>query len=196
MKNYPYTIDNGHGEQVTFTGTTRSPGGERLVGEGVAQPGAGAPMHVHYLQEEAVQVTGGRLGHQILGQELQFAGPGELVVWPAGTVHRWWNADNAVLRTTGWVSPPINFAFYLDTLFASAKQSGNGRPGLFDVAFLMTRYRNEHATLGVPTVVRRVVLPMLYVVGLAIGKYRKYVDAPRPMPAESQGASSVAPAAR
>ena len=40
-------------------------------------------MHVHYLQEEAARVVRGKLGYQVLGGEPQFAGPGELVVWPA-----------------------------------------------------------------------------------------------------------------
>ena len=51
-------------------------------------------MHVHYLQEEAARVVRGKLGYQVLGGEPQFAGPGELVVWPAGTAHKWWNAGN------------------------------------------------------------------------------------------------------
>ena len=50
MKRYPYTIDNGHGEQLTFTGVSHGPDGDRAEAEGVAQPGAGPPMHVHYLQ--------------------------------------------------------------------------------------------------------------------------------------------------
>ena len=56
-KAYPYTIDNGGGERLTFVGVTRGPDGERLPADGVAQPGAGPPMHVHYLQEEAVRVV-------------------------------------------------------------------------------------------------------------------------------------------
>ena len=56
-KTYPYTIDNGSGELLTFTGLTPGPGGERLGADGVAQPGAGPPMHVHYLQEEAARVV-------------------------------------------------------------------------------------------------------------------------------------------
>jgi quercetin dioxygenase-like cupin family protein len=187
-KRYPYRIDNGHGEQLTFTGVTRGPDGDRVEGEGVAMPGAGAPMHVHHLQEEAVRVTSGRLGHQVLGQAPQYAGPGELVVWPAGTAHKWWTEGNEELRTTGWVSPPDNFEFYLATLFASAKHNG-GRPGMFDAAFLMTRYRTEFAMLELPTFVRRVVVPMLYVVGHALGKYRKYADAPTPVRPDSRANS-------
>ena len=48
--------------------STRGPDGERAGADGVAQPGAGPPMHVHYLQEEAARVVSGRLGYQVLGR--------------------------------------------------------------------------------------------------------------------------------
>ena len=40
MKRYPYTIDNGHGEQLTFTGLTHGPDGDRA--DAVVWP-AGTP---------------------------------------------------------------------------------------------------------------------------------------------------------
>ena len=180
---YPHTIDNGNGELLTFTGVTHGPEGERAGADGMAQPGAGPPMHVHYLQEEAARVVRGKLGYQVLGGEPQFAGPGELVVWPAGTAHKWWNAGNDELHMSGWCSPPDNVEFYLSTLFASTKAAGGRRPGLFDAAFLLTRYRTEFAMLELPAVARHVVIPVVYVVGTILGKYRKFKDAPPPIPA-------------
>ena len=149
-RTYPYTIDNGQGELLTFTGVTQGPSGLRVGADGVAQPGAGPPMHVHHLQDEAAQVVRGRMGYQVPGGEPQFAGPGELVVWPAGTAHKWWNAGSDELHMTGWCSPPDNIEFFLGTLFASTKANGGSRPGLFDAAFLVTRYRTEFAMLEVP----------------------------------------------
>lgn len=180
MRQYPYTIDNGSGERLTFTGIKRGPSGDQAWADGVAQPGAGPPMHVHHLQEEAAQVISGRLGHQVLGGPEQFAGPGELVVWPAGTAHRWWNAGDAELRMTGWCSPPGNIEFFLGTLFQSAEENG-GRPSLFDAAFLLTRYRSEYDMLALPVVVRRVVLPLVYRLGRLMGRYGKFRDAPPAM---------------
>jgi hypothetical protein len=136
-------------------------------------------MHVHYLQEEAARVVIGRLGYQLLGEEPKFAGAGELVVWPAGTPHKWWTAGTTELRLHGWCKPPDNIEFFLGALFASAKKNG-GHPALFDAAFLMTRYRSEYAMLELPAFIRRVVLPMLYVVGWVLGKHDKYRDAPEP----------------
>ena len=185
---YPYTIDNGHGERLTFTGVTQGPGGARLGADGIAQPGAGPPLHVHYLQEEAARVVRGRLGYQMPGGPPQFAGPGELVVWPPGTPHKWWNAGSDELQMTGWCSPPDNIEYFLSALFASTKENG-GRPGLFDAAFLVTRYRTEFAMLELPAIVRRIVIPVVYQVGRVLGKYEKFTDAPPPIPAtrRSQG---------
>jgi hypothetical protein len=60
MKTYPYTVENGAGERITFTGIVRdSDGVERIVGEAIAQPTAGPPMHIHYLEEEGFTVTTG-----------------------------------------------------------------------------------------------------------------------------------------
>jgi hypothetical protein len=76
---------------------------------------------------------------------------------------------------------------FLGALFASAKRNGGGRPALLDAAFLLTRYRSEYAMLELPAFVRRLVIPMLFVVGWVLGKHEKYRDAPeairaRPMP--------------
>ncbi len=139
-------------------------------------------MHVHYLQDEAVRVERGRLGYQVLGGPPQFAGPGESVVLPAGTPHKWWNAGDDELHTTGWCRPPGNIEFFLGALFTSTKDHG-GRPGLFDAAFLTTRYRTEFALLEMPAIVTRLVIPLVYVLGTVLGKYRKFSDAPPPMEA-------------
>lgn len=180
LRPYPYTIDNGHGELLTFKGITQGPDGVRVEAEGVAQPGAGPPMHVHYLQDEAVRVVSGKLGYQVLGEEPQVAGPGQLVVWPAGTPHKWWNAGDEELRSTGWCKPPDNIEFFLGTLFASTKENG-GRPGLFDAAFLLTRYRSEFGMVDMPAMVRHAVIPIVYAAGTVLGKYRKFKDAPEPI---------------
>jgi mannose-6-phosphate isomerase-like protein (cupin superfamily) len=179
-KSYPYTIDNGQGESLTFLGIAQGPDGLRIEAEGGAAPGGGPPMHVHHLQAEGVRVLEGKVGYQVLGEEPKFAGPGEEILWPAGTAHKWWNAGTGAARLTGWCSPPDNFEFYIATLFASAKANG-GWPSLFDGAFLMTRYRSEFEMVELPLVVRRVVLPIVYMLGKVLGKYRKFAGAPAPI---------------
>ena len=45
----------------------------------------------------------------------------------------------------------------------------------------MTRYRSEYAMLELPVLVRRVLMSIVFVLGHALGKYRKYSDAPLPV---------------
>lgn len=177
---YPSSIDNGAGEVLTFLGVTHTLEGVRAEAEGVAQPGAGPPMHVHYLQEEAIRVVSGRLGYQVPGGEAKYATAGELAVFAPGVAHRWWNAGDTELHTTGWVSPPGNIEFFLGTLFASAKANG-GRPSVFDAAFLITRYRSEYAMLAIPSFVQRLLFPVVLLIGRLLGKYDSYRNAPEPI---------------
>jgi quercetin dioxygenase-like cupin family protein len=181
MRAYPYSIENGHGETMTFFGLSKD--GDRVEAEARAQPGAGPPMHVHHLQEEAMQVVSGRLGYQVLGEEPKFAGPGDLAIFAPGVAHKWWNAGSDELRATGWAKPPDNIEFFLGAIFASVKATGKGRPSLFDAAFLMTRYRSEFGMLEIPALVQRAVFPLLVIVGRLLDKYRKFTDAPEPISA-------------
>ena len=177
MAFYPYTIENGAGESLTFTGIV----GDRAEASMIAKPRAGPPMHVHHLQEEASRVVSGKLGYQVLGEEPKFAGPGELVVWPPGTPHKWWNAGDVDLHMAGWCRPPGNVEFFLGAIFASMKATGTNRPSIFDAAFLITKYRSEFAMLAIPAPVQRIVFPLAIAIGRLLGKYDKYADAPPPM---------------
>ena len=138
-----------------------------------------APMHVHHLQDEIVRVEAGRVGYQVLGQEAKIAGPGETVAWPAGIAHKWWNAGDTEARFTGWCIPPGNGEYYLTSIFDSMKQHGGKRPGLFDAAFLTTRYETEFAMVDMPKPVQAILMPLLYALGSLMGKHRK--DAPEPV---------------
>lgn len=180
MRDYPYTIDNGGGEWLTFAARVQEPDGERVVGEARVAPGAGPPMHVHYHQEEAFTVVQGRLGYQIAGREPAFAAAGETVVFPAGQAHRFWNAGEAELRCSAYLKPAGNAEFFLGALFASQKANGGRRPALLDVAFLAQRYRTEYCMVEIPVIVQRLAFPLLVAAGRALGRYGKYADAPAP----------------
>ena len=82
-------------------------------------------------------------------------GPGETIILKRGVGHRWWNAAATELRCTGWATPPNNLEYFLTALFDSMKRSGRQRPGFFDAAFLLTRYRSEIHMLDIPAVVQK-----------------------------------------
>lgn len=178
---YPHTIDNGSGERITFLRRVAGVRGDRLEGANVTQPGAGPPMHVHYLQAEVFTVVDGRLGYQRPGEPEQFAGPGDTVAFPAGTGHRFWNAGSGELHTTAFIEPADNAEYLLTELFESAVRNGGEGPGLFDLAFLMSRYRTEFAVLTIPVRLQRALFPPLVVIGRMLGRYARFADAPPPV---------------
>ena len=178
---YPHVIDNGAGEQIVFLRKIPGPRGGRLEVENVVKPGAGPPMHVHHFQEEALTVQQGKIGYQRPGEPAQFAGPGETVTFKAGDAHKFWNAGETDLKCSGYVEPADNIEYFLTALYDSVKRNGGGRPGPFDAAFLMTRYRSEFGMREIPAVVQRLVFPLQVALGRLLGKYRRFHDAPEPV---------------
>jgi quercetin dioxygenase-like cupin family protein len=77
MHRYRRKIESGSGEALVFLGVVHDQGGDRFEVEVRAQPGAGPPMHLHYLQEEAMTVVTGKLGFQINGEQPRYTSPGD-----------------------------------------------------------------------------------------------------------------------
>jgi len=178
---YPHVIENGGGERLAFNRRVPGTTGDRLEGENFFRPGAGPPMHVHHLQEEALTVVSGRIGYHRPGEPARFAGPGGMVVFKAGEAHKFWNAGQEELHCTAYIEPADNIEFFLGELFASTARNGGTRPGLFDLAFLITRYRSEFAMLEIPAAVQRIVFPIVVAIGHLLGKYSRFADAPEPV---------------
>ena len=173
---YPHTIDNGHGERMTFLGLE----GDRLLISSVVDPGAGPPMHVHKLQTEVIRVVRGRVGYEIDGSAPVYAGPGDTLTFDPGVVHRFWNAGDEPLELTGEVFPADNLEYFLTQIYASVATHG-GRPGALDGAFLLTRYRSEFDMTSIPLPVRRFVFPAQAFLGRIFGRYSHFADAPAPV---------------
>ncbi len=141
MSSYPYTIDNGAGEQMTFEARRRDEHGEYLEVRNSVAPGAGPPMHVHHLQEEALTVERGTMAYQVLGEDERRAEAGESVTFAPGVAHRFWNAGDDELVGSGHIRPPRQRRILRTQVFSSTRRGGGKRPGLFDGAYLSHRYR-------------------------------------------------------
>lgn len=177
----PKVLDIGNGEKITFARVVIKDGKEILEGENIVQPHAGPPMHVHYKQDEIITVVSGNMAYQEPGEAPKYAGPGETVVFKAGVPHKFWNPGPGVLHCDGHISPPDNVVFFLSSIYQSMAENGGHRPGMYDAAFLLTRYKNEFGMLEIPVFVQKYVFPIILFVGNLMGKNKKFADAPPPM---------------
>ena len=180
---YPHVIENGSGEVLTFTELIREADGDKLVGENQVQPNSGPPMHVHWLQDEGFTVIKGTMGFQVLGGPKQYATAGDSFVFKRGVPHRFWNAGDELLHCRAWVKPAHNFVYFLSAIFAAQRKSGSPRPSLFEMAFLLRRYRSEFDMPALPVLVKRVVLPLAFYTGKLLGRHKVFRDAPEPVKA-------------
>ena len=181
MSDYPRTIENGGGELLTFLGVDRDEGGEYLEIRNVVAPGAGPPMHVHLIQEEAMTVERGTLAYQVPGGPERTAGPGESATFAPGVAHKFWNAGEDELVCSGYVRPPDNLEYYLTRVFESMSEHGGKRPGAYDGAYLSRRYRTEFQMLEIPAFVQRAIFPILLAAGRLLGWEKRFADAPEPI---------------
>jgi quercetin dioxygenase-like cupin family protein len=182
MPDYPRTIDNGAGEELTIVGVRTDERGDYLEARNTVAPGAGPPMHVHHLQEEGLTVERGTMGYQSEGgEEEHTVGPGESVTFAPGEAHRFWNAGEEELVCSGFARPPDNLEYYLTEIYASMRRNGGKRPGLFDAAYLSLRYRSEFEMLMIPRPVQRILFPAVVAVGRLLGKHRRFAGAPEPI---------------
>ena len=176
----PITISNIHGEVLIFERMTQNEEGQDvLIVKNEVKPKAGPPMHVHYKQDESLTVTQGRMGYQTMGEEPKYAEVGETVTFYRGTPHKFWNAGDDLLKCEGWVSPPNTLIYFLGEIYKSMNENG-GRPGAFDAAYLISRYKGEYDMYDIPGFVKKVIFPIALFFGKLQGKHKKYADAPEP----------------
>jgi len=176
----PHTIETKTGERLTFLRINIKDGIEYLEVENEIQPNAGPPMHVHHKQDECITVVSGKIGYQELGGEKKYAGPGETVLFKAGTAHKFWNAGTEPLIGKGYITPPDNIIYFLTQIYKSSNENG-GSPRTYDAAFLLNRYKSEFAMLEIPGFVQKIIFPLVLFFGNILGKNKKFSDAPPPL---------------
>jgi len=143
-----------------------------LVIEGSLPPGAsGPPAHVHFQQREEGTVKAGTLGARI-GKETVRVPAGGTGVFPAGVVHKWWNAGEDLLELSGRAIPAGDLDRYLQALFAVLNASPSGRPSIFYIAHVLWRHRRTQAVAAPPRIIQQVFFPFILFAGRVLGKYR------------------------
>ncbi|WP_372620060.1 cupin domain-containing protein [Falsiroseomonas sp.] len=129
-----------------------SEAGERfaLVEHPMPPRALAAPMHRHAREDEYSFVLEGRMG-ALLGDQVVFAGPGDLVFKPRNQWHTFWNAGDAPARILEIISPAGFEEFFREVV----ERGGVTRIAPEDFAGLCQRYALEMDMRSVTGIVQR-----------------------------------------
>jgi len=126
--------------------------GERfsLVEHPMSARALAAPMHRHTREDEYSYVVRGRMG-ALLGDDVVFAQPGDLVFKPRNQWHTFWNAGNEPAFILEIISP-AGFEHFFHELSDAGGVAGLQPSAL---AELCSRYGLEMAPQSVPDLIQR-----------------------------------------
>ncbi|MEA2427736.1 MAG: hypothetical protein QOF37_1364 [Thermoleophilaceae bacterium] len=172
------------GERITFRRTSADTGGELVeIDLELAPDGAVPGTHVHPKQEERFEVMAGTMKFR-LGLKKIVAGPGEVVVVPAGAVHNFANAgeDAALVRVT--MTPALKMEELFETSVALAKAgrvNRRGMPKALDLALFVERFEDEARAPFPPAAVVRVLFAPLRAIAKRRGRTLRSESGVRPV---------------
>lgn len=109
--------------------SAESGGGFSLVEHPIPPRGLCAPLHRHTHEDEYSYILEGRMGAQ-LGDDVVFAGVGDLVFKPRGQWHTFWNAGDTPCRILEIISPGGFEGFFAELGHGSAPPDAGARYGL------------------------------------------------------------------
>ena len=133
-----------------LVGGSESGGGVSLVEHPLPPRALAAPLHRHRHEDEYSFVLEGRLG-ALLGDEVVFGEPGDLICKPRGQWHTFWNAGDAPARILEIISP-AGFERFFEEL-AALEESGAAETGA--VVALAAGYGCELDPSTVPGLLER-----------------------------------------
>jgi quercetin dioxygenase-like cupin family protein len=155
------------GERITFRSTAAQTGGA-LVAIDLRLPPGGrvpGPSHVHPCQEERFEVIEGRMRFR-LGRRRVTAGPGEIVVVPAGVRHDFANAGDADALVRVEIRPALAMERLFETavrLAGERRTMLGGIPRPLDLALFLREFEDEVQVAFVPRRMQRSALaPMAW----------------------------------
>jgi len=126
-------------------GGGESGGGFSLVEHPMPPRALAAPLHRHSREDEYSYVLAGRVG-ALLGEQVVFAEPGDLVFKPRGQWHTFWNAGDTPARILEIISP-AGFEGYFRELVEMLQTSA---PTGAERAALASRYGLEVDPESIP----------------------------------------------
>jgi mannose-6-phosphate isomerase-like protein (cupin superfamily) len=165
------------GERLLFLETSRETGGEYVLVECTVQPnGFVAAAHMHPHQTERFEIESGTVAFKLDGEEI-VAGPGETVIVPAGSAHKFWNAGETEAVFVTEVRPALQFERLLETMFALAndgKTNKKGMPNPLRLAVIANAHFDDVRLPFPPAWMQRLGLAMGAPLGRALGFKPEY----------------------
>jgi mannose-6-phosphate isomerase-like protein (cupin superfamily) len=167
-------VNPASGERITFRTTADESDGE-LVAIDLELPAGGrvpGGLHVHPKQEERFEVVRGTMQFR-LRRERVTAGPGDVVVVPAGARHDFANAGDETALVRVDIRPALKMEQLFETAVALAEQGRTMRGGIpkpLDLALFAREFEDEVQAAFPPRWLQRLALAPL--VGLA-GRRRR-----------------------
>lgn len=120
------------GERIVFLQTAADTGGRLLeMDDFWTRPGHRTSEHIHPEMQERWEIIAGSVCFRIAGVE-RIAGPGEVVIAPAGAPHMAWSADAAPVHLRIQMRPALRWERFVERLFALARDGRTDERGMPD----------------------------------------------------------------
>jgi mannose-6-phosphate isomerase-like protein (cupin superfamily) len=177
------TLENpASGERITFRKTTADTDGEfvEIDLELPANRRVPGGLHVHPLQEERFEVIEGTMRFR-MGRERIVAGPGEVVVVPAGVPHDFANVGDSDALVRVEVRPALQMERLFETAVALAEQGRTmmgGIPRPLDLALFVREFKDEVRAAFPPFWMQRLALAPLAWVARLGRRQARYATGP------------------
>jgi len=177
------------GERITFRQTAAGTDGALVAIDLELPPGARVPggLHIHPRQEERFAVLAGTMRFR-LGRSRVTAGPGEVVIVPAGLRHDFANAGDTDALVRVEIRPTLQIERLFETAVNLAEQGRTmlgGIPKPLDLARFLDEFENEVQVAFAPRWVQRIALaPLAW-----FARRRDRARAPHEPPTAAPGAA-------
>jgi mannose-6-phosphate isomerase-like protein (cupin superfamily) len=160
------TLENpASGERITFARTAAETKGELVAIDLELPAGRRVPggLHIHPKQEERFEVVAGTMRFRMRRKRV-VAGPGDVVVVPAGVAHDFANVGDEPALVRVDIRPALKMEQLFETAVALAEQGRtmmNGIPKPLDLALFTREFEDEVQAAFPPLWVQRIALAPL-----------------------------------
>lgn len=163
------------GQEILFKHTGNNTGGRLLEMETLYPAGSSEPpVHYHPHQSEIFEVLEGELTVRMNDNPYVYT-KGQIIEILRGMPHCMWNAGTEDARISWKVTPAMNTANFLHTLFELAnagKTNASGVPALPVMIFLLKKYRNVFRLANISGTTLNI-LAILFCPFFFFGRYEK-----------------------